>query len=103
MLSDEQHEQYYNGWKHFEIFKGELLGALGSIKNDVVETNIHLKELNSKVAKHNEWINRYDIRVAEEIPKLVDEVKDNSKKIYAGIMILAVIEIGIGIGISLWK
>lgn len=32
----------------------------------------HLVNLNGKVAKHSDWINRYDIRVAEEVPKLAE-------------------------------
>ncbi len=34
----------------------------------------HLKDLNGQVGKHNEWINRYDIRVSEDIP-------DNTRKV----------------------
>lgn len=39
------------------------------------EMNNHLKELNGKVAKHSSWIERYDIRVAEEVPKHIDDTK----------------------------
>jgi len=53
----------------------------------------HLDELNGKVAKHNEWINRYDIRVAEEIPKLSEQVSVNTKYIFAGVVLLTTINI----------
>lgn len=39
------------------------------------EINDHLKELNGKVAKHSSWIERYDIRVGEEVPRHIDETK----------------------------
>ena len=34
----------------------------------------HLDKINGSVAKHNEWINRYDIRVAEEVPETKKKV-----------------------------
>ena len=30
----------------------------------------HQKVMNGAVAKHGEWINRYDIRVAEDVPDI---------------------------------
>jgi len=50
-------------------------------------------QANHSTAKHNEWINRYDIRVADEIPQVVKQVGDNTKKVYAGIVLLAGLQV----------
>ena len=55
----------------------------------------HLATLNGKVAKHSEWINRYDIRIAEEIPDMQTTMEDHSRKIYAGVVLLAALQIAI--------
>lgn len=62
-----------------------ILQTVNTIRDDVSENKEHLKTLNGKVAKHNEWINRYDIRVAEEIPKNITDVAEKFEKVDQGI------------------
>ena len=51
----------------------ELLTKTDNLLGGIIEVRDHLKILNGQVAKHNEWIARYDIRVADEFPKLQTE------------------------------
>lgn len=66
-------------------FGSQILERLSNIEDmqdrGFQQVNDHLKELNGKVAKHNEWIARYDIRVAEEIPKNILETKSELGRI----------------------
>lgn len=55
----------------------EFSGKLNKIDN-------HLENLNSKVAKNAEWIGRYDIRIAEEIPSIQKKVDSMNIKLAIG-------------------
>ena len=71
----------------------QILHLLEDIKNDVACIEEHLEKLNGQAAKHSEWINRYDLRVAEEIPALQRANARNSRYIYIGIGAVTVVQI----------
>lgn len=50
----------------------------------LTDINNHLSNLNSKVARNSEWIGRYDIRIAEEIPAIQKQVASMNIKLAVG-------------------
>lgn len=98
MQPDEQHEAYHAGYeacvKHTSS-SPQTLEIFNSVDEKLDTIINRLDILNGKVAKHNEWIDRYDIRIAEEVPEMKKQVEDNTKKIYAGIAVLGALQVGL--------
>jgi hypothetical protein len=109
MTPDEQHALYMNALqeaqKHmksapetierFNDIEKKMISIEGKIDTLLLfqeKIDNHLEKLNGKVAKHNDWINLNHKTVTEDVPKLNKQVADNSKKIYAGIVILGLIQ-----------
>ena len=63
------------------------------ILDNLTDIKEHLKTLNGQVAKHSDWVNRYDIRVANEIPEQAKKISDINKKIFVFTGVLAGINI----------
>lgn len=67
------------------------------------DINAHLKELNGKVAKNSGWIDRYDIRVADDLPEYIDKTDKINTEMKQSINELKIVIArwgGIGFGIT---
>jgi len=71
-MPDQAHAQYYkeNPNGNHDTPSTQTLEFMSKMTEFMTRIDTRLSQINGQLNKHNEWIARYDIRVAEEIPKI---------------------------------
>lgn len=92
LISDSQ-DKADRTYMRADIATEKLDNILGALNKN----NNHLQQLNSKVAKHNEWINRYD----ESVKRLIEDRESKFKKYGDAVWKIAITIVMIVLGINL--
>lgn len=120
MTPDEQHAMYMRAIKEaqahmkpspetlerfskLEIEMVKISGCIEQIAQSTKRIEKYQAIQNSKVAKHQEWISLNNNAVTKDFPGIKEQVSENTKKIYAGVITLIIIQALVGIGIVTFK